>query len=88
VANVDASLMQQIFDIAKRKRKLNIKHYRQTDDFGGRVEVAIWILGMPLNLKSGQGGLERFYSDRSQLLDGRVKLGVGQCTSSCVGPNT
>ncbi len=39
MALVDASLVQQIFDIPKREWKPNIQHYRKTDDFGTGFEV-------------------------------------------------
>lgn len=38
VADVDATLVQQIFDIPGRERKPNIKHYRQADDLGAGFE--------------------------------------------------
>jgi hypothetical protein len=39
MAAVDASLMQQIFDIAKRKWEPSIQHHCQTDNLGARLEV-------------------------------------------------
>ncbi|WP_282168757.1 hypothetical protein [Ruegeria atlantica] len=40
MADLDAALVQKIFNIAKRKRKPNIHHDGQTDDLGARLEVA------------------------------------------------
>ena len=40
MADLDASLMQQILDIAKRKRKPDTEHYRQAEDLWAGVEVA------------------------------------------------
>jgi len=40
VADLDAALVQKIFNIAKRKRKPNIHHDGQTDDLGARLEEA------------------------------------------------
>jgi hypothetical protein len=40
VADIDATFMQKIFDIAKLKREPDIHHHRQADDLGGRLEVA------------------------------------------------
>jgi hypothetical protein len=40
VADIDATFMQQILDVAKGKWKPNVHHYRSADDLGGRLEVA------------------------------------------------
>jgi hypothetical protein len=40
VADLDATLVQNILDIPKRKRKTNIHHDGQTDDLGARLKVA------------------------------------------------
>ncbi len=42
MADVDASLMQQIYDIAKRKWELDVQHHCQTDDLGARLEIWQW----------------------------------------------
>ncbi len=34
MALVDASLVQQVFDILKRERETNVQHHRKADDFG------------------------------------------------------
>jgi hypothetical protein len=34
VANVDPSLVEQVFDIAQGQRKANVHHHRKLDDFG------------------------------------------------------
>jgi hypothetical protein len=39
MAHVDAAYMQQIFDVAKRKRKPNLEHHRQADDLMAGSEV-------------------------------------------------
>ncbi len=39
MAHIDASLVQQIFDITKRKRKPDVQHHRQADDLGTGFEV-------------------------------------------------
>jgi len=39
VADVDATLVQQILDIAERERKANVQHHRQADDLLARLEV-------------------------------------------------
>ena len=42
LADVDPALTQQVFDIAKRKRKTDLHHHSQADDFRRRLEVAKW----------------------------------------------
>lgn len=40
VADIDAAFVQQVLDIAKRERKPDIHHHRETDDLRRRLEVA------------------------------------------------
>lgn len=42
MAYINASLVQQIFDIAKGKWKANIQHHRQADDLGRRFDLTEW----------------------------------------------
>ena len=42
VAHVDASLVQQIFDIPKREWKPDVQHHRKTDDLGTGFGVLKW----------------------------------------------
>jgi hypothetical protein len=42
MADLDASLMQQILHIPQRERKPNIHHYSKADDLGAGFEVAEW----------------------------------------------
>ncbi len=39
MADVDASLVQQVFDIPQRKWKPDVQHYRKTDDLGTGFEI-------------------------------------------------
>ena len=39
VADLDASLVEQILDIPQRERKPHIEHHRKPDDLGARLEV-------------------------------------------------
>ncbi len=39
MAHVDASLVQQIFDISKRERETDVQHHRKADDLGTGFEV-------------------------------------------------
>jgi hypothetical protein len=40
MADVDATLVQQILDIPKRKREADVHHHGQADDLWARLEVA------------------------------------------------
>jgi len=40
VADIDATLKQQILDLAQRQRITNLHHHRQADDLGWRIERA------------------------------------------------
>ena len=43
MADIDATFVQKVFDVAKRKRKPNVHHHRQPDDFGRRLEILEWV---------------------------------------------
>jgi len=40
VADVDAALKQDVFDLAQRQRITDIHHHRQADDLARTVEIA------------------------------------------------
>jgi hypothetical protein len=42
MTNLNATLMQQVFNVAKRQRKSNVHHYRQANDLRAGFEVAKW----------------------------------------------
>jgi hypothetical protein len=42
MADFNPALMKQIFHIPERKRKPNVKHHCQADDFGAGFEVPEW----------------------------------------------
>jgi len=42
VANVDATLMEQIFDAPKRKREAHVKHHHLADDLWAGFEIEEW----------------------------------------------
>ena len=44
MADVDAALVQKIFDVPQRQRKSDVHHNRQTDDFGAAVEILEWVV--------------------------------------------
>ncbi len=39
MAHVDPSLVQQNFDIPKRKREADVQHHRKADDLGTRFKL-------------------------------------------------
>lgn len=39
VTDVDATFVEEIFDIAQRERKTDVQHHRQADDFGAGFEI-------------------------------------------------
>jgi len=45
MANVDATFVDEVFDIAKRGRKPDIHHHLGLDDFGRSFEISERILG-------------------------------------------
>ena len=50
MADVDAALMQEVFDIPQRKRKAHIHHHRKLDDLGRCFEISERISGHPETL--------------------------------------
>jgi len=42
VANVNATFMQQVFDISKRKWIPNIHHHGQPNDLGASLKISKW----------------------------------------------
>ena len=40
MADVDAALVEKVFDIAQREREPDVQHHRQADDLGRRLEIA------------------------------------------------
>ena len=66
VANVDAALVQQVFDISKRKWKSDVHHYRQANDLGRRFEISKWAwFGHGQTLCDRPARLKQFSSDRA-----------------------
>ena len=57
MADVDATFMQQILNVAERKWKSNIHHHRQADDFWAGLEVPKWgAICHPLTLGGANDG--------------------------------
>jgi hypothetical protein len=43
VAEIDAAIVQQIFDVPERQRESDIHHDRQADDFRAAMKVLEWV---------------------------------------------
>ena len=43
VADVDTTLVEQVFDVSKRKRKPNVRHHSKANDLRTGHEVAKWV---------------------------------------------
>lgn len=52
VAHVDASFVEEVFDVPERKREANLEHHRRADDFRARSEN---LNGSPLGMWHGYG---------------------------------
>ncbi len=71
VANVDATLMEQIFDVPKRKREAHVKHYHLADDFWARLKVAEWgAFCYPGMLRNRPARLKLLSSDKAVMTVG------------------
>ncbi len=40
MVDIDAALMEQVFNLAEREWETDVQHHRQADDFGAGFEVA------------------------------------------------
>lgn len=62
MANLDATFVQQVLDIAKGKREPNVHHHRQADNFGARLEVFEGAgLGYPVRLGDRPAPPQEFF---------------------------
>ena len=43
MADIDASFIQEVFDIEQRQRKSDVQHHRQADEFTTRSKVSKWV---------------------------------------------
>ena len=77
MANIDATLEQNIFYLPKRQRIADIHHHREVDHLGRAVEITEWIAHCR-RLRNLTRGLKPIYSDgmdaplRRQLRQNRV----------------
>jgi glutathione synthase/RimK-type ligase-like ATP-grasp enzyme len=62
VADIDATLEQQVLDLAQRKRISDTHHHRQADDLGRTIEIAEWI-SRPTTLRTDPTPLKPICSD-------------------------
>jgi hypothetical protein len=75
VADINAALVQQVFNIPKRERKSDIHQYGELDDFGRGFEVAERVLDHFLRLNTRNGHLKSGSADNT---DPRVQNGLDQ----------
>src|SRR5680860_53437 len=45
MADVNAALMEEVFDVSKRQREADIHHHGQSNDLGRRLKVPKWAMG-------------------------------------------
>jgi len=64
VADIDAPLMEQIFDLSQRKRIADIHHHREADHLRRRVEITEGVLHSR-RLKNLARRLKPIYSDNA-----------------------
>ena len=70
MTDFDPTLVQQIFDISKRKRKPNIEQYRKADDLWTGLEVAKKIgFGHFMRLRNRNASLKPVPSDSAPSFD-------------------
>ena len=66
IADLDAALEQEIFDLAQRKRIADIQHHREANDLGRTVEITAGI-SHRLRLRNAPSPLKPIYSDNAPL---------------------
>lgn len=59
MADVNSTLVKEVFDVAKGQRKTNVHHDRELDNLGRRFEVAEWIAGHEAKLARLPSSLNR-----------------------------
>ncbi len=59
MVDINAALVEQVLDIAKRKQEPDVKHHGQADDFRAGFELPKWVgFSHPANLKRRQARLK------------------------------
>ena len=65
IADLDAALEQEVFDLSQRQRVSDIQHHREADHFGRTVEITEGI-SHRLRLRNSPSPLKPIYSDGAQ----------------------
>lgn len=65
VADVDAALMEKVFDIPKREREANIHQYAELNDLRRGFEIAERVLGQIRRLITRIGHLKTISADNT-----------------------
>ena len=66
MADLDPTLVQQVFDVSERKWKANVHHYRQANDLWAAVEVLEGIFfHHKQKLRNRPAGLNPICSDKT-----------------------
>ncbi len=78
MTHVDASLVQQIFDIPKRERETDVQHHCKADDFGTGFEVLEGCrIGHGQKLRNTPTPLNQSSSDKTSYLISTAYVGGG-----------
>ncbi len=73
VTDVDTAFGQKIFDPTQRQRIPDVHHHRQTDDFGGAVEITEGVFH-PGRLRTALPELKPLYSDNAPVMQHDMPL--------------
>ena len=66
VADIDAPLVKQVFNVPERKREADVHHHRQTDDFKAAVEALEQVrFAHPQTLRTRPTPLKAILSDKT-----------------------
>ena len=65
MADIDAALVQQVFDVSKREWKSDVHQHAQLDDLGRGFEVPERVLGHFLRLNTRIGHLKTVSADNT-----------------------
>jgi len=76
MADVDASFVQQVLDIAERQGKPDVHHNRQADDFRAGPKILEWgVFRHPKTLRDHPAPLNRIPSDKAATPYTHLKAG-------------
>ena len=81
VADVNAALMEQVFDVPKRKREAHVAHHRQSDDLRAGSEISKWAaVCHPARLCNRPARLRLVFCDKTM----RPHRGGGACCHTII----